>query len=194
MTGRSRPGCLSTVAGCCDWRSCRPLRCTGKTGVQYSTRPAPQIFPGVFRYYLWISGYDPCLRATGGRMWRKPLKMPGLPNGPFSENRVKRPDSIRGRSFVSSANGARNTVFKIWVSFRSGTVQKGNRGGPEITSRRIAIRGFQRHYMRPELGVFRRSGCAVWPDYRRQSPSPTVAARKSVSWCPGIIRKKWYLK
>jgi hypothetical protein len=44
--------------------------------------------------------------------------MPGLANGAFSENRVKRPDSIRGISVPRFTGGARIAVFKIGVFFR----------------------------------------------------------------------------
>jgi hypothetical protein len=46
--------------------------------------------------------------------------MPGLPKGAFSENRVKRPDSICGQSDVILPSGVHFGVFKIWVSFSSG--------------------------------------------------------------------------
>lgn len=103
----------------------------------------------------------------GGLRSRSPCKMPGLPNRPFLENRGKRLDSIRGISFVRSADGARYEVFKIWVSFRPGTGQKGKRGGPEIKSRQIAIRGCTGHYMRPNLWPFWRLGGDARPDCRR---------------------------
>ena len=43
--------------------------------------------------------------------------MPGLPKGPFLENRVKSPDSIRGRKRVAFTNGCHFRILKIWAVF-----------------------------------------------------------------------------
>ena len=99
--------------------------------------------------------------------------MPGLPKGAFSENPVKRLDFIRGIYVARLAGGARCAVFRIWVRFPSGRVQKGNPGGPEKKARQNAIRGSGGHYMCPDLWPFWRSGRAKWPDCRRWNGSPT---------------------
>jgi hypothetical protein len=48
---------------------------------------------------------------------RKPRKMPGLPNGPFLKNPLKRPDSIRVCIIEKIVKGAIYSVFRIWVDF-----------------------------------------------------------------------------
>jgi len=60
---------------------------------------------------------DPGVMKKGGLDPRSPLKMPGLPKGPFSQNPAKRPDSIRDKYGARSPRGARCAVFMIWVSF-----------------------------------------------------------------------------
>ena len=48
---------------------------------------------------------------------RKPRKMPGLPNGAFLKNPIKRPDSIRAFRVEEIKKGVQSDVFKIWVDF-----------------------------------------------------------------------------
>jgi hypothetical protein len=152
-------------------RSSGPSRDNGLHRVAGTVPVLHKDFPGMLRDR----------REMGEGKCRKPRKIPGLPNRPFLENRVKRPDSIRGKYIARLADGARYVVFKIWVSFRPGTLHKGNLGGPEIKSRRIAIRGCQGHYMGPDLGVFWRSEHYNGPDYRRYYGSPTVTVKGA---CP----------
>jgi hypothetical protein len=56
----------------------------------------------------------------GGLIPRKPCKMPGLPNGAFPKNPVKRPDSIRPIRVEKIKKGVHSGVFRIWVDFPSG--------------------------------------------------------------------------
>jgi hypothetical protein len=56
----------------------------------------------------------------GGLNPRKPWKMPGLPNGAFLKNPVKRPDSIRVVIVKKTANGAHSGDFRNWVNFPYG--------------------------------------------------------------------------
>jgi len=90
--------------------------------------------PREYPFTPWLRGLE-----KGGMRPRSSRKMSGLPKGAFLENPVKRPDPIRGIYDARSARGGRNGVFKTWVNFPSGTVGKGNRGGPEKKSRQTLL-------------------------------------------------------
>jgi len=55
----------------------------------------------------------------GGLKPLKPRKTPGLSNGAFLREPVKRPDSIRTGMGEKTAKGVHFNLFRIWVSFRS---------------------------------------------------------------------------
>jgi hypothetical protein len=78
---------------------------------------------------------------------RKPSKIVLLPKATFSENRVKRPDSIQGNNGAVPANGGDFGVFVIRVSFwRSGGVRLERRVS-EKDARQNAIQGSVRQLL-----------------------------------------------
>ena len=119
--------------------------------------------------------------------------MPGLPKGPFLENRVKRPDSIRGKYDAHSARGVRYAVFRIWVNFPFGNGYETEWGGSEKKACQNAIRGIRTHYMHLNFWVFQRLGPAMGSVYRRWRGVTTVAGEgvfPAVCGCgQGIFRK-----
>jgi len=74
--------------------------------------------PGYSWYTFSPSGQEGM--PKGGLRPQKPSIMSGLPKGAFSENPVKRPDSIGGLYDDIFPNGVHFGVFKIRVSFLCG--------------------------------------------------------------------------
>lgn len=78
----------------------------------------------------------PGVMEKGGLNPRSLRKTPGLAKVAFSENRVKRPDSIPWRYCPLLANRALLAVFRSWVDFpffggKQGIVRSGKKGPPK---------------------------------------------------------------
>jgi hypothetical protein len=112
--------------------------------------------------------------------------MPGLPKGPFLENPVKRPDSIRGIYNVHSARGARYTILMIWVDFPFGERGWTEWRGSGKKARQNAIGGIRTHYMHLNFGLFQGIGHAVRPACRRKRGVTTVMGGGCIPYYLGV--------